>query len=266
MRISFWQFFRLVFVVFSLYLMGDAFNRWDGFSYHSSFAEFIPGLALALILWSIVALSTAVIIWILLKALEKISDMAGTGVRTDHILLYTIVFIIIGALVWEGKKFLWPDVTTTKQIKLAVLISVSLLSILIAWSLRHKSQRWINAVSEHITPLVWLFGIVVLISVPIVMYQLKTGDDDSKKVSQKVISEVKSSKRPNILLVTFDALAAEDMSVYGYDRQTTPFIDRWSQTATVFTNLHAASNWTTPTTASLMTGKRLWTHRAAHLS
>ena len=39
----------------------------------------------------------------------------------------------------------------------------------------------------------------------------------------------------------------------------------FSKEATLFTNLKAASNWTTSTTASLMTGKRLWTHLSAHL-
>jgi arylsulfatase A-like enzyme len=265
-EISFRQFFRLIFVTFSLYLMGDAFYRWDGFRYHSSFPEFIPGLALALILWSVVAILTAVLIWILLRAFEWICRSVGFDIKVEYILLCVIIFIIFGALTWEGKKFLWPDMNTTKQMKLIVLISVLLLSMLIAWLFRDKAQRWIAATSEHITPLVWLFGIAVLISVPLVTYQLKFKDEDKGKISQKINSVVSDKKRPNILLVTFDALAAEDMSVYGYDRPTTPFINEWSKTATLFTNLHAASNWTTPTTASLMTGKRLWTHRAAHLS
>ena len=63
-----------------------------------------------------------------------------------------------------------------------------------------------------------------------------------------------------------DALPiSKNMSAYGYNRKTTPFIAEWSKGATLFTNLQAESNWTTSTTASLMTGKRLWTHMAAHL-
>ncbi|MBI5665233.1 MAG: sulfatase [Nitrospirae bacterium] len=65
---------------------------------------------------------------------------------------------------------------------------------------------------------------------------------------------------PNIILVTFDALTARDMSLYGYHRPTTPFIDRWAKNASVFTGAHAASSYTSPTTASLMTGKRVWSH------
>ncbi len=31
---SYWQIFRLIFVIFFLFLTGDALYRWDGFSYY----------------------------------------------------------------------------------------------------------------------------------------------------------------------------------------------------------------------------------------
>jgi arylsulfatase A-like enzyme len=54
------------------------------------------------------------------------------------------------------------------------------------------------------------------------------------------------------------------MDVYGYERQTTPFITEWAKNAVVFNRSYASSNWTTPATMSLMTGQRLWTHRVWH--
>jgi arylsulfatase A-like enzyme len=54
------------------------------------------------------------------------------------------------------------------------------------------------------------------------------------------------------------------MSAYGYSRPTTPFISEWAKSASLFTGLEAASNYTIPTTVSLMTGKRLWTHQSYH--
>jgi len=50
------------------------------------------------------------------------------------------------------------------------------------------------------------------------------------------------------------------MSVYGYHRQTTPFISEWAKKASLFTRLEAAGTFTVLTTTSLMTGKRTWTH------
>jgi len=47
------QIFRPVFVLFSLYLLRDAFFRWDGFSFYASLSEFLPSVALVTIFWSI---------------------------------------------------------------------------------------------------------------------------------------------------------------------------------------------------------------------
>jgi arylsulfatase A-like enzyme len=59
---------------------------------------------------------------------------------------------------------------------------------------------------------------------------------------------------PNILLITFDALTAEDMSVYGYRLPTTPRLAEFARQASVFTNFYSASTFTTPSLASLLTG------------
>jgi len=56
----------------------------------------------------------------------------------------------------------------------------------------------------------------------------------------------------NILLVTFDTLSAEDMSLYGYRLNTTPQIDAFAQSSFVFTNFYSASTFTTPSVASLL--------------
>jgi arylsulfatase A-like enzyme len=71
--------------------------------------------------------------------------------------------------------------------------------------------------------------------------------------------------QPNLLIVVLDALTARDMSLYGYPRPTTPNIDRFAQTATVFHNHYAGGNFTTTGTASLLTGTLPWTHHAFNL-
>ncbi len=60
--------------------------------------------------------------------------------------------------------------------------------------------------------------------------------------------------KSNILLITFDALSAEDMSLYGYGLPTTPMIDAFARTGTVFKNFYSASTFTTPSIATLLTG------------
>jgi len=70
---------------------------------------------------------------------------------------------------------------------------------------------------------------------------------------------------PNIVIIVFDALSASNMSLYGYPRDTTPNFERFSQHATVYHAHYAGGSFTTPGTASLLTGTYPWTHRAINL-
>jgi arylsulfatase A-like enzyme len=71
-----------------------------------------------------------------------------------------------------------------------------------------------------------------------------------------VVKAALGPQRPksNFLLITFDALDAEDMSVYGRKLPTTPNIDAFASKSTVFTNFYSASTFTTPSVATMLTG------------
>ncbi len=70
------------------------------------------------------------------------------------------------------------------------------------------------------------------------------------------------SARPNIVLLTIDALSAQHMSLYGAKRPTTPSLDAFARHATVFDRAYANANFTTAGVATILTGTRPWTHRA----
>ena len=70
------------------------------------------------------------------------------------------------------------------------------------------------------------------------------------------------TERPNIIVLLFDALSAKHMSLYGYPRETTPRMSKFAERATVYHNHYSAGNFTTPGTASLLTGMLPWKHRA----
>jgi arylsulfatase A-like enzyme len=58
----------------------------------------------------------------------------------------------------------------------------------------------------------------------------------------------------NVILVSMDTLRADHLGLYGYDRQTTPGLDRWSQDALIFTNFFTSAFMTPISEASLHTG------------
>ncbi len=260
----FWKFLKFVFLIFSLFLLGDAFYRWDGFKYYMSFSDFLPSLALAYVIWSILGIFVAILLWIPLSLFKRLCNRVGLRVGIDHTLSCAGIFIIFGLLSWICKRLLLSNIPTSFQLKILVLTSVSILSVFLTWLFRNKTEKWIKSINDRLTPLVWIFGLLMIFSLPLVAYHTWV-KDSNKRIQAMMKDEASSIKfaadRPNIILVTFDALTARNMSVYGYDRGTTPFIKKWAEKASVFTMTEAASNYTAPTTASLMTGKRVWTHR-----
>ena len=70
----------------------------------------------------------------------------------------------------------------------------------------------------------------------------------------------------NIIIFVFDAMSAKNLSLYGYPRKTTPNLERFAARATVYNQHYAPDNFTTPGTASILTGLYPWTHRAINES
>lgn len=262
---SYRQVFRLIFVIFFLFLTGDAFYRWDGFRYYATFSEFLPSVALVTILWSIVAALAAMLIWLSVRAMEWFCRRLPWEIGKDHLLLFIALFLLSAVTALYVKQRIWPYAQTTPQLKTAVLICVILAAVLLSWLFRNKAGRWIDIIHGRITPLVWLFGIWIAVSVFLVYYSTWAKPADNVVLPKPTPSLAKEKGLPNIILLTFDTLTARDMSVYGYERETTPFISKWSETASVFTRTQAEGNITTPTAASLMTGKRIWTHQTYHV-
>ncbi len=58
---------------------------------------------------------------------------------------------------------------------------------------------------------------------------------------------------PNIIFYVIDGGAADYMSVYGYNRRTTPNLERLAAEGAVFEHAYSNSSWTRPSTASFMT-------------
>ncbi len=61
-------------------------------------------------------------------------------------------------------------------------------------------------------------------------------------------------RKPNILLIGIDSLRADHMSCYGYRRLTTPHIDRFAQSGTLFERTYSAYIPTTSGYGSMLTG------------
>lgn len=61
-------------------------------------------------------------------------------------------------------------------------------------------------------------------------------------------------RRPNVLLIVIDTLRADHLAAYGYDRPTSPHLDRLASEGVLYEQCISASSWTLPAHASLFTG------------
>lgn len=59
---------------------------------------------------------------------------------------------------------------------------------------------------------------------------------------------------PNVILLILDTVRASSLSLYGYERRTTPVLESLAPEASVFDQAHSVAPWTAPSHASMMTG------------
>jgi arylsulfatase A-like enzyme len=63
------------------------------------------------------------------------------------------------------------------------------------------------------------------------------------------------SGAPNVLLIVMDTVRADGLSLYGYDRATSPNLAKFATRGLTFDRAIAPSSWTLPSHASLFTGQ-----------
>jgi arylsulfatase A-like enzyme len=68
---------------------------------------------------------------------------------------------------------------------------------------------------------------------------------------------------PNVLLIILDTVRAQNLSLYGYERATTPNLEEFGRTGVVFDRAIATAPWTLPSHASILTGRYPHMHSAS---
>lgn len=63
-----------------------------------------------------------------------------------------------------------------------------------------------------------------------------------------------TDSQPNILIVVLDAVRADHVGSYGYERNTTPNIDAFARHSVQYANCFSTCSWTKPSVTSLLTG------------
>ena len=76
-----------------------------------------------------------------------------------------------------------------------------------------------------------------------------------------------NAPRPNIVLIVVDSLRQDHLSCYGYERQTSPYVDQLAARGVRYERAYSQAAWTLPSVASLLTSRfpsQLGIHRIRH--
>ena len=69
-----------------------------------------------------------------------------------------------------------------------------------------------------------------------------------------------SPQNPNLILLLQDTQRSDRLGCYGYEKNTTPNLDRLADRGTLYEQAYAASSWTWPSTTSILCGKLSQSH------
>jgi arylsulfatase A-like enzyme len=125
----------------------------------------------------------------------------------------------------------------------AVLILVSILIVipLLYWSLKRVNVNIVLKIldSKYIKKTAFLFFSMTM------LFNLFNSID----------RRVNSPDGPNVILLVVDTLRADHISCYGYEKTTSPNIDRLSMDSILFKNAISVAPWTTPSIAAIITSQ-----------
>lgn len=82
------------------------------------------------------------------------------------------------------------------------------------------------------------------------------------RVERRVRRIVPHAQRPNVILLSVDSMGAGHLGCYGYERPTSPELDRLAAAGVLFENVLTQSTWTKPALASMLTALYPSVHRA----
>ncbi len=243
---------------FCLSIEVELLEHIDGISLYLTYSEFasLAGIALVMLL------SAAVVCWLCVLAFVQAAGVVPL-LRKSKVALAWFVGVGIGfcflayEVIGAAKLFLPRQPNASTQVVVIVLLA----AVCVFWASKGKVDALQHFGLTRLLPISLVhLGLAVLTVV------LLISDGTHYFHDYAPPGHATATQSPDIYLVTIDALSAEQTSLYGYSRPTTPNLDRFARRSFTFDSFFANSNFTTPATASIVTGKLPWSHRVFQFS
>ncbi len=232
--------------------------RVGQYLYYLKPAELLPAYATA---WLILA-ALCLVPFLLAALALKLLQLGGLH-RSRHLLVLLLVWmaalLTVGPLLLDAVIWFWtfsPHPPAGIKSVLKIGLAAASIGLALPLALTHRGRKSLQSVQRAATVCAVL-GALALISLPFSRW--------GSAVTAPLGDAPALPAKPNIVLLTIDALSAQHMSLYGAKRPTTPSLDAFARGATVFDRAYANGNFTTAGISSILTGTRPWTHRALEI-
>jgi glucan phosphoethanolaminetransferase (alkaline phosphatase superfamily) len=175
---------------------------------------------------------------------------------------WTTCMTLVGSS-WLTKTYLLPERSLAIKAGTisAYIVTIILISILVRKSFagQRTQTSTVTALASSIKYFRFpgLAALLVLGMSFALDEQTQVVDSGSKSVSG-------DANLPNVLLITMDTVRQDHLSLYGYERDTTPHLKKFSEDATLFTNAVSSGSMTLTAHASIFTGLYARQHGAHH--
>ncbi len=100
-----------------------------------------------------------------------------------------------------------------------------------------------------------LMLVLLMISAVFALTRIGAGYSDNAQMTNLAGNNNRPSTRPHILLIGSDGLNADNLSLYGYERDTTPVLRQLAQSSMLAENVFANSSTSAGSITSMLTGK-----------
>lgn len=105
-------------------------------------------------------------------------------------------------------------------------------------------------------PALWMRSAVRIALASLAVIVLATlGTRASERRARSTTALVATEDAPNVLLIILDTVRRHSLSVYGYERRTTPVLEEFAAQGVIFEHAITPSSWTLPSHASMFTGQ-----------
>jgi arylsulfatase A-like enzyme len=242
-----WVFFEWLFFVTKPSVM-SLYSLWEKFGVLSSTALLV---SLSLLL---ATLPFAALGWLLMRLGVRRTTSSLVAFLPASLLLGMAMLVAIDN--FSLTLFGWGIRNASgTAIYLYRAVTIALLA-LATWLL---SGLWSDRYPEGaIKGLTWAASLILLSSVPYLLIAVSLSGEDP------IVIPEAGSGLPNIMVLTGDGISANHMSLYGYERPTTPFMERVQDEFLVAENHFTNASDTGGSVISLLSGKLPTTTRVVY--